>query len=1310
MKFVVSKFVVLGLMFATFTHGARGEAFRYFRFTPTQLRDGSAANSVQLAEFEVYAGATRLTGATASNPGGSNPAPETPAEAVDGNLSTKWLDFNKGPLVLDFGHAVEADGYRWATANDALERDAVSWRFDGSVDGATWTLLDQRTSFATPTTRFNYLPKFDFGALPKTPAIRVFEAEAGGIVSDQAIAVSSGTEVTLRWTVTNAVSLRLDPAGTTVAAHGELTVTPSATTTYTLVAQNSEGQSEASLTVLVDAVTQSVWINEFLSSGSRSAGAWLDEDGDAEDWIEIYNPNIFAVDLGGYALTDDADVLSKWRFPSPTVVGPASYLIVFASGKDRTTPGQLLHTNFKLDMDGEYLGFSDAAGGVVQEFAPAYPKQYPDISYGLTVPGDLASYDYFASPTPGAANVGEAGLPLVEPISITPDSRTFSGSLAVNLTTTIPGAEIRYTTDGTIPAATSTRFTGAFIVTASTQIRARAFQTGRAPGPVASATFIKLAADVETFSSNLPVFILDNYGKGGVPNGEPLQENFFMAFETNATGRTVLTNVPATIHRAGIARRGSSTLGDPKGNYRLEFWDQSNEDEDVSLLGLPKDPDWILFAPYRFDRALVRIPFIHQLSLNIGEYAPRSVLVELFLNENDRQLSMADYAGVYVLQERISRGNGRVDVERLDARDVELPEVSGGYILSIDRSDSPAESFRTTRGTPTLPPHGTPRPWFNYIYPKAEVIAPEQRDFIQGYLDQFETALYGPQFTNSLSGYPAFIDVDSFIDHHILIVLSKDPDGLRLSTFLHKPREGKLRMGPIWDFDRTMGCDADGRASNPAGWDPAPENAGFFIYDWWGRLFEDPDFWQRWIDRWQALRAGPMSDAAMSSLVDSLAGQLNEAQVRNFNRWPEVAPNGGSYSSLPGWPGEVEHLTGWLTRRAAWIDSQFPAQPRLSPNPGAIAPGTTVNFSGTTLPVYYTTDGSDPRRPGGGIASQARRFSSAGQIVTASTTFTARAYGGTNWSSLVVENYVVGTAAASTNLVVSEVHYHPATASVAEAAAGFAAKDFEFIELLNVGSVPVDLHGVELAGGIRFRFDEGIASVLELAPGERTILVNNLEAFQTRYAGQLSSVRVAGIFEGDLNNDGDRLLLTAAGGQVIQDFTYNDQPPWPTAADGDGFSLVLMNPTRKPLPDHNDPLSWRSSTTVGGTPGRGEGLIFTGDRAADLNHNGQADFMDYALGMSVDPMAAMTPRIHLETLEVDGATNIYALVTFSQNAAAIDATLALQTAQNLENWQMDPTSFVPLRSRHTNGLDIITLRSKDPAGAGGYQFIRLVAE
>ena len=124
---------------------------------------------------------------------------------------------------------------------------------------------------------------------------------------------------------------------------------------------------------------QELIITEFMASND---GGIRDEDGDSSDWIEIHNSGLEAVDLDGWYLTDSAAAPRRWRFPGRAIAG-GEFLVVFASGKDRADPAEPLHTDFQLDADGEYLALVSPGGEIVHQYAPEYPSQRTDYSYGL---------------------------------------------------------------------------------------------------------------------------------------------------------------------------------------------------------------------------------------------------------------------------------------------------------------------------------------------------------------------------------------------------------------------------------------------------------------------------------------------------------------------------------------------------------------------------------------------------------------------------------------------------------------------------------------------------------------------------------------------------------------------------------------------------------------------------------------------------------------------------------------------------------------------------------------------------------------
>ncbi|GAG11791.1 unnamed protein product, partial [marine sediment metagenome] len=271
-----------------------------------------------------------------------------------------------------------------------------------------------------------------------------------------------------------------------------------------------------------------------------------DEDGDFSDWIEIHNPTGAAINFGGWYLTDNAGDLRKWQFPS-IQLDPDAYMVIFASDKDRTDPGSELHTNFRLNGGGEYLGLVQPNGSTVaHHYSPEFPPQTADISYGIIGPGELR---YFSIPTPGAPNSES----MCESPQFSRRGGTFTAAFFMELTVESPDAVIRYTLDGSPPTASSTGYVAPIAVTNTTQVRARAFETGLSPGPIVSETYILLAADVQSFTSDLPIIIVENFGAGTIP------ENFFqpayMAIFDDETGRSTLMSDPDLDTRVGFKMR-----------------------------------------------------------------------------------------------------------------------------------------------------------------------------------------------------------------------------------------------------------------------------------------------------------------------------------------------------------------------------------------------------------------------------------------------------------------------------------------------------------------------------------------------------------------------------------------------------------------------------------------------------------------------------------------------------------------------------------------------------------------------------------
>lgn len=285
---------------------------------------------------------------------------------------------------------------------------------------------------------------------------------------------------------------------------------------------------------------------------------------------------------------------------------------------------------------------------------------------------------------------------------------------------------------------------------------------------------------------------------------------------------------------------------------------------------------------------------------------------------------------------------------------------------------------------------------FFFVEPKASKITPAQREWLTNYLNRFEAALYGPEFRNATNGYAAFIDVDSFIDNHLFIEATKNIDGFRFSAFFTKDRGGKLKMEPIWDWNLSMGLvkGKQGYMAQHWYWPQLNDQQ----YSWYRRLFEDPDFGQRYVDRWAQWRTNVFATSNVWKRIDTLAATLQEPAARNFERWPILGDTiGPEYFVGKTYAEEITYLKTWVSNRLAWIDAQFVPPPVMSRAPDV--PAAVVNFVAPTGQVYVTTDGSDPRQAGGTAATHAQVAQSV--VVSNAVKAIARTRSANGWSSPV---------------------------------------------------------------------------------------------------------------------------------------------------------------------------------------------------------------------------------------------------------------------------------------------------------------------
>ncbi len=574
---------------------------------------------------------------------------------------------------------------------------------------------------------------------------------------------------------------------------------------------------------------------------------------------------------------------------------------------------------------------------------------------------------------------------------------TFLNAFNLQLSTT-GGAAIHYTLDGTAPTQASVPYSSAIAITNSVMVRARAFLPGVLPGALHCESYLLLDPSLVATNSNLPAIVLYNFGGGDIPAYDDQFNNLAIYEPTN--GVTSLTNAPTLNARAGIHLHGSSTLNIAKHSFSVDFWDEANQDANYSPLGLPSESDFVLYAPNQFDPVLVHNPVVYQLANQMGRYASRIRYVEVYVNGVGGPLTASNYNGIYVLEEKVKWDQNRVNIQKIHSVDElhpldnTLSNVTGGYIIKLDRLGLEETGFSAAGQT------------IVYDHPSEEDLKTPQRapqqQYLQNYMNSFYTALNAADFTNLNGGFRAYVDVPSWIDTHLINTLVMNPDGLRLSSYYYKDRNDILHAGPIWDFDRTQGS-SDGRDFSPLQWRPTSAGSDFFNFPWWGRMFKDVDFFQAWIDRYQGLRGNLLSTNQLFASIDSYVAQVLQEQPREVMRWPAItAPRSGLISSngysytFPGtYAGEVAFMKQWYIDRFHFIDTNFVAQPLFS-RTGLYLPGNTLVLTspngGTN---YYTTNGADPRLPGGAVSSNAFVYSTPIPL-SSNLTVTARAFNGSH--------------------------------------------------------------------------------------------------------------------------------------------------------------------------------------------------------------------------------------------------------------------------------------------------------------------------
>ena len=422
---------------------------------------------------------------------------------------------------------------------------------------------------------------------------------------------------------------------------------------------------------------------------------------------------------------------------------------------------------------------------------------------------------------------------------------------------------------------------------------------------------LSLSVTAQNFTdSNLPIVVIETDGGATIPDEPKIPASMKIIWHQDGS-RNYMSDIdnPEYLNydgRIGIERRGSSSQSMfNKKPYAVETREDDNvTNNNVSLLGMPPENDWILNS-LAYDQTGMRDVLSYELSNRLGQYASRSVYCEVVIN--------GDYKGLYAMMEKIKPDNERVNIEKMDPTCNQYPELTGGYITKADKTTGgdPVAWMMQGYGGGGWGGWGSNTDFIHH-YPKPADITNAQNNYIHGVFTNL-ASVANQHNTSTASGIPSVIDIPSFVDFMMIAEFASNVDVYSLSTFFHKDRMGKLRAGPVWDYNLAYGYDAFGNRSKYDVWQfNNQDNNG---PKFWKDLF-DTDLYRCYLaKRWFELTepGQPLNYDFVCSRIDEIDAWIAEAIVRDNQRWGQMNQH-AQY---------VNNMKSWIQQRINWLNQNI---------------------------------------------------------------------------------------------------------------------------------------------------------------------------------------------------------------------------------------------------------------------------------------------------------------------------------------------------------------------------------------------------
>ena len=1160
----------------------------------------------------------------------------TPASSVTGTGASYTFAFDQPPFgAIDF---------TWDEGHLIQDFADPPHDFDHTAEAATWSYLLQDTT-APQLVSIHPLPGSAVRALSQVEI--AFSEEVQGL--DASDLLLNGVPAhSVQALPDNSYTFQFDPAP---AGPAQISWAPAHDIRDLAIPPNPFSAEGWGYEIDPSLPVAQVVISEFITAQENLNGL-RDEDGELQDWIELHNLGTSPVNLAGWSLTDDADEPGLWTFPEVTI--PAGgHLVVFASGKNRKTSPEGLHTSFKLSSSGEYLALFNAESPrqALSEFAEDYPEQRNDYSYGLDPSG---LWRYFSSPTPGEANPASTIVAIAPPPTLNFNRGLYEEPFTLVMFNPLPGGTIRYTLNGDPPtAATGLVYEEPLEITATTILRAAIFADDHLSSTIITHTFI-LLDDVLTQPNNPPGFPSGPTVMSGYPSDYEMDPEIVQDPAYTTEMKAALQALPVL----SIVMKRENMFGADNGIYthplsRGPAWERPCSIEFMPLDGNDFQLDGGIQIQRNGPREPIKNPKHPMRIVFKGNYGPKNLEYQMFpdspVDVFDTLILRADFNYSW----RHWNPTQRIRAQR--TRDAWMKDsmramgglashnryvhlyINGLYWGIYDPSERPDGSFGAA--------------YLGGVKEDYDVIN-------EGAVVDGSATAYNAMLSISNLGSPdqyqamqQYLDMTQFIDYMLLHFYVAHSDwGNNKNWYTLRPRDGSSGFKYVpWDGEMILEDPSRNRVTSSD--TPSGLHTKLLASDEYRLAFGDRA-------RKHLLDGGALTPDRVMERCLKRAREVELPIIAESARWGDYRRDVHQYQSPPyqlytrdnQWRAEQERLlTSYFPTRSSVVLGQlrsaglYPAVAAASFNHygGHVQPGFELSMSAPAGAIYYTTDGTDPRTPfTSGLSPSAEPWS--GPIVIGKDTVVkARVLMGSAWSALT--EAVFTTQSIGVPLRITEIMYHPNPPG----------EEFEFLEIQNTGNLPLPVGSYYITG-----VDYVFPPHTTLAPGQIILLASlkNPAAFAERYP----DVPVFGTFGGQLVNRGERIALVTPEGRTIISVDYSDAEGWPEEADGGGYSLEVIDP----LGDPDDPANWERSAAFGGSPGQPNAAPPTpavmihelqaagpgGDWLELHNTSGQPvdlsgwAFTDFgASGNFIFPAGTSIPSLGFILVHCDGQTNALGL-------------------------------------------------------------------